>query len=75
METNIFCRSNLEGQEAELWHEDLIEAAEVGRRHVMEVKTASFALAVLNMSLLQRNFEHAFETLQVWSLTRSFFRM
>ena len=30
----------------------------------MEVKTASFALAVLNMSLLQNNVEHVFETLQ-----------
>ena len=57
-------RSNLEGQEAELWHEDISEAAEAGRRHVMEVKTASFALAVLNMSLLQNNVEHVFETIQ-----------
>ena len=57
-------RSHLEGEESELWMEDIVDAIETGRRHVLELKTASFALAVLNMSVMQRDADHVYETLQ-----------
>jgi len=48
----------------EVWMEDIVEAVEAGRRHVLELKSASFALAVLNIAVLQGDLDHVFQTLQ-----------